>query len=25
MIGMEIGSIDIHIENIDFEEEAASE
>lgn len=25
MIGMEIGSIDIHIENIDFEAEAASE
>jgi uncharacterized alkaline shock family protein YloU len=24
MIGMEIGSIDIHIENIDFDEEAAS-
>ena len=25
MIGMEIGSIDIHIENIDFDEEAPSE
>lgn len=25
MVGMEIGSIDIHIEDIDFEEEASSE